>query len=225
MVKLSSTAVWRWLPLLTTVERSPRALHGANAAHAFTLTTSSSSSRARARHYYYIQTGNGSLCHRELPVSLLADVLSLLLFSSRYSQLSCVIHLASRGSAPSLLLAAHEMAAAVPMPAHPTFDVAALIAAALEEDAGGVGDVTSLATCAAPVKNTPQQPHAGRSIPAEALATATLLAKAAGVLAGQALADLVLAQVDNTLTVGSPPSRFQRSPRRRLSGVCLTAGG
>lgn len=41
--------------------------------------------------------------------------------------------------------------------------------------------------------------HPSSSIPAEAQATATLLAKAEGVLAGQALADLVLSQVDTAL--------------------------
>jgi len=70
----------------------------------------------------------------------------------------------------------------VACPAHPTYSVAAAIAAALAEDAGGVGDITTLATIS----------------PATS-AEAQLLAKADGVLAGQALADAVLAAVDPAL--------------------------
>lgn len=70
-------------------------------------------------------------------------------------------------------------AAPVAPPAHPTYSLAAAVAAALEEDAGGVGDITSLAT-----------------IPAGTQARATLLAKADGVLAGRLVAEEVLRQVD-----------------------------
>lgn len=77
----------------------------------------------------------------------------------------------------------------VPPPEHPTYSIDAVIAAALAEDAGGVGDLTTLATCARAeweaaattrACGQPASQPAGRSIPADAQATATLLAKARG---------------------------------------------
>ena len=69
-------------------------------------------------------------------------------------------------------------------PPHPTYSIAAVVNAALEEDIGDVGDVSSLST-----------------IPASTQSTATLLAKASGVLAGEHLGSAVLAAVDGDLDV------------------------
>ncbi|PNW87561.1 hypothetical protein CHLRE_02g141200v5 [Chlamydomonas reinhardtii] len=74
--------------------------------------------------------------------------------------------------------------APVPCPVHPTANVTQAIKAALDEDAGDRGDVTTLAT-----------------IPESTQATATFLAKADGVLAGLGVADEVLAIVDPTVKV------------------------
>ena len=79
-----------------------------------------------------------------------------------------------RGSAPSRDRGAH----------HPTYSIAEAIRAALEEDIADVGDISCLST-----------------IPLETESTATLLAKADGVLAGQALANQILAAVDPDVTV------------------------
>ena len=73
---------------------------------------------------------------------------------------------------------------AVPAPHHPTYSIAEAIRAALEEDIADVGDISCLST-----------------IPVETESTATLLAKADGVLAGQALANQILAAVDPDVTV------------------------
>jgi hypothetical protein len=59
-----------------------------------------------------------------------------------------------------------------------------IVRLALAEDAGDLGDVTSLATIAA-----------------EAQATATFLAKADGTLAGVAVANMVFAELDPTIEV------------------------
>ncbi|MEW5310270.1 MAG: hypothetical protein WDW38_002085 [Sanguina aurantia] len=72
----------------------------------------------------------------------------------------------------------------IPPPHHPTYDLVKVVRDALEEDAGGLGDVTTLAT-----------------IPANTQAVATFLAKADGVLAGLAVADLVFEMVDPSLEV------------------------
>lgn len=69
-------------------------------------------------------------------------------------------------------------------PSHPTYDIKSVIAAALAEDAGHRGDITTLAT-----------------ISESRQATATFLAKADGTLAGLAVADMVLSQVDPSLSV------------------------
>ena len=73
---------------------------------------------------------------------------------------------------------------AIPPPAHPTYSIADAIRLALEEDIADVGDISSLST-----------------IPEATLSEATLLAKADGVLAGQALANQILAAVDGDLEV------------------------
>ncbi|KAG2483039.1 hypothetical protein HYH03_018068 [Edaphochlamys debaryana] len=72
----------------------------------------------------------------------------------------------------------------IPCPSHPTYSIAKVIQAALDEDAGDRGDVTTLST-----------------IPADTQASATFLAKAPGVLAGLGVADEVLAAVDPGVTV------------------------
>ena len=73
---------------------------------------------------------------------------------------------------------------AIAAPHHPTYSIAEAIRAALEEDIADVGDISCLST-----------------IPVETESTATLLAKANGVLAGQALANQILAAVDPDVTV------------------------
>ncbi|CAI5521444.1 unnamed protein product [Closterium sp. Naga37s-1] len=72
----------------------------------------------------------------------------------------------------------------VPPPPHPTCDVMMSVKAALEEDAGDLGDVTSLAT-----------------IPAGTQASAQFLAKEGGVLAGTALATAVFRLLDPSIQV------------------------
>jgi nicotinate-nucleotide pyrophosphorylase (carboxylating) len=74
--------------------------------------------------------------------------------------------------------------ARVAPPPHPTYSIPAVIRAALDEDVGDVGDVSSLST-----------------IPATTRSTATLLAKASGILAGEHLSNAVLAEVDPELRV------------------------
>ncbi|KAI8469620.1 MAG: Quinolinate phosphoribosyl transferase [Monoraphidium minutum] len=72
----------------------------------------------------------------------------------------------------------------VAAPEHPTYNIKQVIQAALDEDAGDRGDVTTLAT-----------------IDAATQATATFLAKADGTLAGVAVADMVFGAVDPSLAV------------------------
>ncbi|KIZ01665.1 nicotinate-nucleotide pyrophosphorylase (carboxylating) [Monoraphidium neglectum] len=80
------------------------------------------------------------------------------------------------------------MAVAVPpkvsiaAPQHPTYNVKQVIKAALDEDAGDRGDVTTQATISEATQ-----------------ATATFLAKADGTLAGVAVADMVFGLVDPSL--------------------------
>ncbi|EFN58889.1 hypothetical protein CHLNCDRAFT_19514 [Chlorella variabilis] len=69
--------------------------------------------------------------------------------------------------------------ATVAPPEHPTYDVYAVIDAALAEDAGDFGDISTLST-----------------VPEGTQASATFLAKAAGVLAGSWVAHAVFARVD-----------------------------
>ncbi|EFJ44480.1 hypothetical protein VOLCADRAFT_106344 [Volvox carteri f. nagariensis] len=73
---------------------------------------------------------------------------------------------------------------AIPCPSHPTVNVGKVIKAALEEDAGDRGDVTTLAT-----------------IPPETQAVATFTAKSVGIVAGFGIADEVLATVDPSVQV------------------------
>lgn len=92
--------------------------------------------------------------------------------------------------------------APIPPPPHPTYDLASAVQAALDEDAATLGDLTSLATYAAAIccgVHT-HAPHP-YSIPMARPATATFLAKAPGVLAGLAVADLVFQLVDPSLRV------------------------
>jgi hypothetical protein len=81
-----------------------------------------------------------------------------------------------------------------------------IVRLALAEDAGDLGDVTSLATIAA-----------------DAQATATFLAKADGTLAGVAVANMVFAQLDPTIEVGCPRTPLLvLSIEERLSHESLT---
>ena len=73
---------------------------------------------------------------------------------------------------------------AIAAPHHPTYSIAEVIRAALEEDVADIGDISCLST-----------------IPIETESTATLLAKADGVLAGVALANQILAAVDPDVRV------------------------
>uniref|UniRef100_A0A0D6R7E1 nicotinate-nucleotide diphosphorylase (carboxylating) n=1 Tax=Araucaria cunninghamii TaxID=56994 RepID=A0A0D6R7E1_ARACU len=72
----------------------------------------------------------------------------------------------------------------VPPPAHPTYDLEAIIRLALAEDAGDRGDVSCLAT-----------------IPVEQEAEAHFLAKEDGVIAGIMMADMIFKEVDPLLKV------------------------
>ncbi|KAK3243128.1 hypothetical protein CYMTET_47208 [Cymbomonas tetramitiformis] len=70
----------------------------------------------------------------------------------------------------------------VPPPAHPDYSIEQVIDLALTEDAGDIGDITSLAT-----------------IPPDDQGVASFLAKADGVLAGAAVANMVFQAVDPEL--------------------------
>jgi len=73
--------------------------------------------------------------------------------------------------------------ARIPPPPHPTYDLHATIRAALDEDAGDYGDITTLST-----------------VPETTQATATFLAKADGVIAGLYVARVVFHLVDPKVT-------------------------
>ncbi|KAL3686890.1 hypothetical protein R1sor_013199 [Riccia sorocarpa] len=72
----------------------------------------------------------------------------------------------------------------IPPPAHPTYQLLDIIRYALAEDAGDRGDVTCLST-----------------IPENAEAKAQFMAKADGIVAGIAMADLIFREVDPELQV------------------------
>jgi len=94
---------------------------------------------------------------------------------------------ASAATAPPAMMKASDAAKLAPrvaVPSHPTYSIADAIKLALDEDIADVGDISSLST-----------------IPADTVSRATLLAKADGVLAGQALANQILAAVDPDLEV------------------------
>ncbi|KAH9314918.1 hypothetical protein KI387_023545, partial [Taxus chinensis] len=78
----------------------------------------------------------------------------------------------------------HNLNMTLPPPAHPTYDLTAIIRLALAEDAGHIGDVSCLAT-----------------IPAEQEAEAHFLAKEDGVIAGIAMANMIFKEVDPQLKV------------------------
>uniref|UniRef100_A0A803PBJ9 nicotinate-nucleotide diphosphorylase (carboxylating) n=1 Tax=Cannabis sativa TaxID=3483 RepID=A0A803PBJ9_CANSA len=69
-------------------------------------------------------------------------------------------------------------------PSHPTYDLNGVIKLALAEDAGDLGDVTTLAT-----------------VPSDVEVEAHFLAKEDGVIAGIALAEMVFQEVDPSLKV------------------------
>ncbi|WVZ65795.1 hypothetical protein U9M48_015102 [Paspalum notatum var. saurae] len=106
---------------------------------------------------------------------------------------SCPSPCSNRQRLPPVLLRLPARPRAAPMsaeaqapapPAHPTYDLKAVIALALAEDAGDRGDVSCLAT-----------------IPSDVEAEATFIAKADGVIAGISLADMIFHQVDPSLKV------------------------
>ncbi|RLN33713.1 hypothetical protein C2845_PM03G05750 [Panicum miliaceum] len=92
--------------------------------------------------------------------------------------------LPARPRAAPMSAEARAPASPVAPPAHPTYDLRAVIALALSEDAGDRGDVSCLAT-----------------IPSDVEAEATFIAKADGVIAGISLADMIFNQVDPSLKV------------------------
>ncbi|XP_068645944.1 quinolinate phosphoribosyltransferase [decarboxylating] 1a isoform X2 [Aristolochia californica] len=69
-------------------------------------------------------------------------------------------------------------------PSHPTYDLKAVIGLALAEDAGGIGDVTCMAT-----------------IPVDMEVEANFLAKEDGIIAGIALAEMIFNEVDPLIKV------------------------
>ncbi|KAK3132714.1 hypothetical protein QOZ80_6AG0526650 [Eleusine coracana subsp. coracana] len=95
-----------------------------------------------------------------------------------------LLRLPARPRAAPMSAEARAPASPVPPPAHPTYDLKAVIALALSEDAGDRGDVSCLAT-----------------IPSNVEAEATFIAKADGVIAGIGLADMIFNQVDPSLKV------------------------
>lgn len=80
--------------------------------------------------------------------------------------------------------AASQTFAPVPPPLHPNYDVYQAIDAALIEDAGDMGDLTTVST-----------------VPEETPAVATFLAKASGVLAGVWVAHAVFRRVDPSVSL------------------------
>ncbi|GJN34583.1 hypothetical protein PR202_gb23259 [Eleusine coracana subsp. coracana] len=99
---------------------------------------------------------------------------------------SRLLRLPARPRAAPMSAEARAPASPVPPPAHPTYELKAIIALALSEDAGDRGDVSCLAT-----------------IPSNVEAEATFIAKADGVIAGIGLADMIFNQVDSSLKVTS----------------------
>ncbi|KAK3129493.1 hypothetical protein QOZ80_6BG0480590 [Eleusine coracana subsp. coracana] len=97
---------------------------------------------------------------------------------------SRLLRLPARPRAAPMSAEARAPASPVPPPAHPTYELKAIIALALSEDAGDRGDVSCLAT-----------------IPSNVEAEATFIAKADGVIAGIGLADMIFNQVDSSLKV------------------------
>ncbi|PWZ41846.1 Nicotinate-nucleotide pyrophosphorylase [carboxylating], chloroplastic [Zea mays] len=95
-----------------------------------------------------------------------------------------LLRLPARPRAAPMSAEARAPASPVAPPAHPTYDLRAVIALALAEDAGDRGDVSCLAT-----------------IPSDVEAEATFIAKADGVIAGISLADMIFNQVDPSLKV------------------------
>ncbi|KAM0905130.1 hypothetical protein ACQ4PT_017566 [Festuca glaucescens] len=111
-----------------------------------------------------------------------------LLSISSSSSACCRLRLPARPRAAPPSMSAEARPApspvAVPPPAHPTYDLSAVITLALSEDAGDRGDVSCLAT-----------------IPIDVNAEATFIAKEDGVIAGISLADMIFKQVDPSLKV------------------------
>ena len=100
---------------------------------------------------------------------------------------ACAVPRASASAVSSDMMRVGDLALLPPTiaaPHHPTYSIADAIRTALEEDVADVGDISCLST-----------------IPIETESTATLLAKANGVLAGQHLANQILAAVDSEITV------------------------
>ncbi|XP_062198565.1 nicotinate-nucleotide pyrophosphorylase [carboxylating], chloroplastic isoform X2 [Phragmites australis] len=104
--------------------------------------------------------------------------------SSHHQLPTHLLRLPLRHRAAAMSAEARASESPVAPPAHPTYDLKAVIALALSEDAGDRGDVSCLAT-----------------IPSDVEAEATFIAKADGVIAGISLADMIFNQVDPSLKV------------------------
>ncbi|KAG6532882.1 nicotinate-nucleotide pyrophosphorylase [carboxylating], chloroplastic-like [Zingiber officinale] len=118
------------------------------------------------------------------PSSLLPP---LLRSSSRFARpslrpSSSIFSVSTKYVGRSVAVAVESMA--VEPPSHPTYDLKAVIALALSEDAGDRGDVTCLAI-----------------IPKDMKAEAHFIAKEDGVVAGIALAEMIFNEVDHFLKV------------------------
>lgn len=97
----------------------------------------------------------------------------------------------------------HEPAyASVPPPPHPTYDLHATIRAALDEDAGDYGDITTLST-----------------VPETTQATATFLAKAEGTVAGLYVATVVFGLVDPAVKMTWQTNDGDQVKRGQVLGV------
>jgi len=111
-----------------------------------------------------------------IPRQLSAEAVSRPRVAHRYREVSAVMSKPTSRTSRGYMI--------VPPPAHPTYDLKAIINLALAEDAGDRGDVSCLAT-----------------IPVEREAEAHFLAKEDGVIAGIAMAIMVFEEVDPQLKV------------------------
>ncbi|WRX16572.1 Quinolinate phosphoribosyl transferase [Theobroma cacao] len=93
-------------------------------------------------------------------------------------------HIVRMAAAHTTIAGLSFEAVAIKPPSHPTYDLEGIIKLALAEDAGGRGDVTSMAT-----------------IPFDMEVEAHFLAKEDGIIAGIVLAEMVFQEVDPSLKV------------------------
>ncbi|OAY63021.1 Nicotinate-nucleotide pyrophosphorylase (carboxylating), chloroplastic [Ananas comosus] len=136
------------------------------------ISSSSSSSSSLLPHHFSAETLISSLVPSP---STRASSLPILRFSRR------IVSMAASGPRNPSAAAVSEV---VNPPLHPTYDLRAVVALALSEDAGDRGDVTCLAT-----------------IPIDVKAEATFIAKEDGVIAGISLAEMIFNEVDPSLKV------------------------